>query len=409
MIPFDEALAAVLGEVRPLGTERVPLCAAEGQCLAEEVVSDTDMPRFDNSSVDGFGVRVDDVQGASEGHPVELPVVGLLPAGEGRSEPLAPGTTLKIMTGAALPPGVEAVVMREDAVERGDRVQLTRPVRRGENVRPRGGEYAAGATLLAAGTRVTPPVAAVLASLGLASVEAYRMPRLRIVVTGNEVVPAGTPLAPGQIYDSNRIGLEAAARALGLSDVASEHCQDDLEAIAAALQRAIGAADVVVTSGGVSVGDCDFVRDAFASLGARARFWRVAIKPGKPNYFGVWEGDAGRRVLLFGLPGNPVGALLSFERLVRPALLAQMGAGQVRPSGLKARLTAALRKEPGRLEFVRGVLRGAGEAAEVEPLPARESHMLVGLARANCIIAFPAEARRLEAGSLVDVEILRWS
>lgn len=408
MIPFSEALGEVLAQVSALESEDVALGSALGRFLARDVTALSAMPRFDNSSVDGFGVRVSDLEGASSEHPVRLPVAGTVPAGGLWNGSLPQRTALKLMTGAPVPSEVEAVVMREDVDEMSAAAAFHGPAGHGQNIRRRGGEYGVGALLLREGTKLTPPAVAVLASQGLVRVSVHGRPRVRLVVTGSELALRGGGPAAGQIYDSNGWGLEAAVRCLGIGDVRVATCLDDPGEIRSALAAAIEEGDVVITSGGVSVGDFDFVPSAFESLGGRRRFWRVAIKPGKPNYFGEWEGASGRRTFLFGLPGNPVGALLSFERLVRPALLKLMGARELRPAALQARLTQAIHKAEGRLEFVRGILANTAEGAEVEPIAARESHMLVGLASANCLIAFPRDATRLEAGSLVDVELLAW-
>ncbi len=407
MIPFEEALHIVLEHVSPLGVERVPLEEAPGRFLAEDVVADTDMPRFHNSSVDGYGVRAADIEEASGNNPVCLPVAGVVPAGKAWTSGLPPGAALKIMTGAVVPEGVDTCVKREHTVESEGQVTFSRPAKRGDNIRPRGAEYLAGTTILPKGAHATPPVVAVLASLGWPAVEVYRRPRVRLLVTGTELAASGEALAHGQIYDSNGVGLEAAVRAVGITDVCTSTCEDDAVKIRAAIEGALGDADVVVTSGGVSVGDFDFIPLAFEGLGGMRRFWKVAIKPGKPNYFGAWEGR-GSRSLFFGLPGNPVGALLSFERLVRPALLRLMGARDEAPQRFRATLSSSLEKTRGRMEWVRGVLAPEGPGLTVSPIAHRESHMLTGLARANCLICFPAEATDLAEGDSVEVQLLRW-
>jgi molybdopterin molybdotransferase len=409
MIPFAEALRIVLEKAKALECEEVPLGSAFGRYLGQDLVADADMPRFDSSSVDGFGVKAEDLEGASEQAPVCLPVAGTVAAGRTWGAALPPGTALKIMTGATVPDGVGACVMREHAVESVGRVTFSGPVRPGENIRPRGGEYHAGATLLPKGTRVTPPVASVLASLGRSVVNVHRLPSVCLLVTGTEIVAPGEALASGQIYDSNGLGLEAATRALGVSEIRTTSCADDPRAIGSAIGAALNGADVVVTSGGVSVGDFDFVPAAFEALGGQRRFWKVAVKPGKPNYFGIWEGSAGHSSFFFGLPGNPVSALLSFERLVKPCLLRLMGSHGVTPRTLHARLASRIDKSPGRLEWVRGVLDFSGGEPVVAPIAHRESHMLLGLALSDCLIAFPAEEGHLEAGSPVEVHLLEWT
>jgi len=409
VILFNDALQIVLEKTTPLDCEEVPLTSALGRYLGQDLVADTDMPRFGSSAVDGFGVRAEDLENASPEKPVCLPVVGTAPAGRIWGEALSRGTALKIMTGAAVPEGVAACVMIEDTMESDGRVTFSHPVRPGENIRPRGGEYRTGAVLLPKGTRVTPPVVAVIASLGRSIVSVPKLPRVRILVTGTEIVRPGEVLAAGQIYDSNGLGLQAATRALGVTAVMATHCADDLPAIQTAIEEALSDADVVVTSGGVSVGDFDFVPAAFEALGGKRLFWKVAVKPGKPNYFGVWEGSEGRRSFFFGLPGNPVSALLSFERLVKPCLLKLMGGKVVTSRVLHARLASPIDKGPGRLEWVRGVLDFHDGEPVVTPMPHRESHMIWALAQSNCLIAFQAEAEHLEVGALVEVHLLDWN
>lgn len=407
MITFDEALAAVLGEVSALPSEEIPLASSLGRYLAQLLLAEADGPRFDNSSVDGYAVRLADLAHASPASPVRLTVAEILAAGTTMGSGLAPGAAVRIMTGAPVPEGTEACVMREEVLEGDGWAEFRGAARPGENIRRRGGEYRVGDALLPAGTRVTPPVAALLASLGTGRVAVHRMPRVRILVTGSEVVLPGETLSPGQIYDANGAGLDAALRAIGVLEVAVGRLADDRAAIASWLEEELGGADAVITSGGVSAGDFDHVPSVFESLGGCRRFWKVAIKPGKPNYFGVWERD-GHRALFFGLPGNPVGALLSFERLVRPALLAMAGRAAEAPLELEATLLAPLEKTPGRLEWVRGVLRHGPEGLAVEPLSQRDSHMLTGLARAHALIHFPKEVSRKEAGERVQVQLLRW-
>jgi molybdopterin molybdotransferase len=407
MIPFDEALAAVLAEVRPLPAEEVSLASALGRVLAQPVAAGADGPRFDNSSVDGYAVRVSDLAAASPESPVRLPVSGLLPAGSEAVSGLARGTAVKIMTGAPLPTGTEACVMREEVLEGGEWAEFRGPVRRGDNIRPKGGEYHAGDVLVPAGTLVTPPVLALLASLGHTAIGVHRLPKVRLLVTGSEILAPGSPLAPGQIYDANGAGLEAALRCLGIPEITVTWLGDDEAKIGSWLRLALEEADVVLTSGGVSAGDFDYVPSVFESLGGQRRFWKVAIKPGKPNYFGVRDRERSR-ALFFGLPGNPVGALLSFERLVRPALLKLSGRAEVGPRRLEVTLGAELKKAPGRLEWVRGILSQHDEGLIAEPLTQRDSHMLTGLVRADCLIRFPEEASHLGAGDRVAVQLLRW-
>jgi molybdopterin molybdotransferase len=334
--------------------------------------------------------------------------------------PLHKGMAVKVFTGAPLPRGVEAVIMKEFCVEQGAHVLVQGPVARYENIRRRGCEYARGAAVLKPGARITPPVAGLLASLGRSSVRVYIRPRVALVITGNELATPGRTLREGQVYESNSYALASALRGLGLRLISSQRVRDDKRALAVALEHALGRADVVITSGGVSVGEFDLVKEVAGKLGVRTGFWRAAIKPGMPVYFGLYrsetptktaarrEGSGVRDKLVFGLPGNPVSALVVFHQLVQPALQHLMGQRAPQRLRLQARLATSLRHNPGRLEWVRGVLEIRESALWVVPTPSRESHMLTGLVNARVLIEFPASSTTLRQGSTVWVEWLQW-
>ncbi len=407
MISYDEALATVLAQAEPLGTERVPLEALAGRFLAEPVAAAFDFPIFDNSAMDGFGVRVADVRDATPEAPARLRLLGEVRAGDAGEGDLAPGTATRILTGAPVPPGVEAVVMRERCEERGGEVLVAQAARPGENIRRRGEEFRAGDAALPAGARATPPVVGLLATFGCASAVVCRRPRVAVLVTGSELTTPGEPLRPGHIYDSNSPMLSAALAGLGIEEARVQRVPDDLASTTRHMAQALEWADLLLTVGGVSVGDYDFVKDACGALGIETLYWQVAIKPGKPNYFGVHPSGRGRQ-MVFGLPGNPVAAALSFTQLVRPALLKMMGAREVLAPRAPAVLTADLRKKPGRLEFVRGVAREEGGRLVVTPTAGQESHMLGGIAPANCLLPFAADQAFLAAGTPVVIEWVQW-
>jgi molybdopterin molybdotransferase len=409
MIPLDEAVRTILERTPVLAEERVPLHEAGGRFLARELLATVDSPRFDNSSVDGFAAIAASTAGARADRPCRLRVLGTVAAGTPWSGALAAGEALKIMTGAPLPAGADAVAMVEDAQVQGGDVVLTRPLAAGQNVRRQGEEYREGARLLPAGRHLTPPVVGLLASQGYPEVAVRRRPRVAVLTTGSEVVEPGARLQPGQIYDANRHGLLAALRALDLPPVLARQCPDDVALLRRALDEAFALADVVLTTGGVSMGDFDHVREVAVAAGLQPLFWKVAIKPGRPTFFGTFaRGDGLPDGLLFGLAGNPVGALLSFELLVRPVLDRMQGATPEPRERLRARLAVSLDKAAGRLELVRGSLRWRDGELEVEPILARESHMLLGLARADCALHLPRDAEHVDAGALVEVEVLRW-
>ncbi len=406
MIPFAEALETVLAHAEPLGVERVRLRRLLGRVLAEPVVARAALPRFDNSAVDGFGVRVADVAHASPAAPARLRLQATTPAGAPAAPALARGAARKILTGAPISPGVEAVVMREHCEERPGWVLVRRPAHPGENIRRRGEEFRRGDPVLPAGLRLNPAAIGVLATFGCASANVYRQPRLAFLVTGDELARPGQRLRPGQIYDANTHTLAAAAAALGLTPCLQERVSDDRDATTEALARALEAAEVVIVVGGVSMGDHDYVKEACAALGVEARFWQVAMKPGKPNYFGTFTPPGAARRLVFGLPGNPVAALLSFNRLVRPALLKLMGAHDLALPPVTAVLGEDLHKEAGRLEFVRAVAAVEHGTLVVRPTTGQGSHMLGGMAVANCVIPFAAPLETLRRGEPVAIEFL---
>jgi len=403
MLTYDEALANVLEKVQPLGTEILPLDALLGHVLAEPVRAPHDMPLFDNSAVDGYGVIYADVAGASSEKPVALRYSGTVQAGDFSENALQKGETVKILTGAPVPPGVEAVVMQEFTHQMNGQLQIPKSIQHGDNIRFRGEEFKQGDVVLAENQTITPPVVGLLASLGLTSAVTYRKPKVAVVVTGNELVPPGQPLAPGQIYESNSYSLIAALKSLGCEPVTVRCVADSLAETTAILGEALAQADVLITSGGVSVGEFDWVKEAAQALDVQTRFWKVAIKPGKPVFFGT-KGEK----LIFGLPGNPVAVMLTFQLFVKPALLKMQGNASDSSCMLKARLLKDLRKRPERLDFVRGKLGRDDQGLTALPVSGQGSHMLGGLAQADCLLPFALEASELPAGTWVDVMPLNW-
>jgi molybdopterin molybdotransferase len=405
MIGYSEALALVVNRAKAMPVETVAINRALGRVLAGDVVAPFPIPPFSSSAVDGYAVRARDVAGATAARPVTLRLEAAVHAGDSAPARLKPLHVVRIYTGAPVPPGVDAVVKQEHVKRAGRFVKFFTTVCQGDNIRRRGEEFRKGRIVLGRGTHVTPPVIGLLATLGCRRVRVHCKPRVAIVVTGNELRSLGKALTGGAIYDSNSLALSASLQALGLPPVLTLRARDSAPRIKAALERALGAADVVVSAGGVSVGDHDLVRDVCRSVGIRQVFWRVAIKPGKPNFFGT----KGKQ-LFFGVPGNPVAALLSFHLLVRPALFGMMGTTSAPPLSLTARMEVRSTKKAGRAEFLRATLR-ADEQGELlaRPLRGQDSHMLGGLAMADCLIHFPAGASELRAGAKVAVTLLRWS
>ncbi len=400
LVPVEEHLADVLAAIRPVGPVWVPLVHADGSVLAEHVTSTTPLPSFDNSAMDGYAVRAADLAGASAGTPVTLPVRGEIAAGDTGDYRVEPGSCLQIMTGARLPAGADAVVPVEwtdgGAVEAVFR-QAPEP---GNAIRHRGDDVADGAVLLPQGTLVGPVQMALLAASGHGEVLARTPPRIAIISTGNELVEPGTPLIPGQIWESNSFMLAAAARRAGAT-VRRHRLRDDPAVVLSTLEGLVSDADLLITSGGVSMGgEHDVVKAALSKLGT-ITFRKVAMQPGMPQGFGVLGPDA---TPIFTLPGNPVSAYVSFILFVQPALDALKNLSPQRQPLVQAALTMSVRSPGGRRSYLRGILDPARET--VVPLTGQSSHQLGALAQANALIIVPEDVTRLEAGDGVDVMCL---
>jgi molybdopterin molybdotransferase len=397
MDPVETHLAEVLATIRPIGPARLTLEAAEGGVLAETATAAGPLPPFDNSSMDGYAVHASDVAAATAGAPVTLPVTDQVPAGDSRILTLAPGTCVRIMTGALLPGGADAVVPVELTSGGTGQVRICQPVPKDHAIRRRGDDVTAGAELIPAGTRLGPAQIALLAASGHGSAYVRRAPRVAVIGTGNELSEPGSPLPPGRIWDSNSYMLAAAVRQAG--GVATRHrIGDDPRTVLAVIEEQAVAADLLITSGGVSMGgEHDVVK---AALGAHAAmtFRKVAMQPGMPQGFGVV--GAGRTPIL-ALPGNPVSAFVSFCLFARPALDALRGLPPGRLPQARAVLAGPLRSPEGRRSYLRGVLdAGAGT---VTPLTGQGSHQLGALALANSLIVVPEQVVSMEAGETADV------
>jgi molybdopterin molybdotransferase len=388
LLSLDEAVRTVLGHVRPLATERVPLDAAAGRVLAEDARAAVDLPPFASSAMDGFALRAADAPGT-------LPVVARIAAGRPAERPLAQGEAMAIATGGAVPEGADAFAPIEIVVERDNTVELAAGIEAGVNVRPRGGDVKAGDVVVAAGERLGPAQVAALAAAGIAALTCGRRPRAAVLATGTELRAPGEPLAAGEIYEANSFLLAAALSGAGAEVERLPVAADDEASHRAALEHALGA-DVVVTSGGVSVGPHDLVRRIEADLGVEEVFWRVAVKPGKPVSFGVRA-----ETLVFGLPGNPVSTLAGFELFVGPAVLALQGARAPGPVFFPGRLERAVRRDPARDQLVRARRRLGADDVVLEPLTGQESHMIVRAAGADALVLVPRGDGELPAGASV--------
>ena len=392
LLPIAEAQRLVLERAQPLETETVPVEEARERVLAEPAVARVDLPPFRSSAMDGFAVRSDDAEAA----PVTLPVVARVAAGRPAPRPLAAGEAMAISTGGVVPDGADAVVPLEVVEETGDAVRIVVPVRAGANVRERGGDVRAGETFLAPGVRLGPGQMGALAAAGLAAVRCARRPHVAVLATGSELRPPGEPLGDGEIYESNGALLAAAVASAGAVPERLGIVPDERAATREGLEAALARADVVVTSGGASVGPHDLVRALQAELGVEEVFWGVSIKPGKRLAFGTRDAR-----LVFSVPGNPVSALVTFELFIRPALAALVGVADPLARYARGVLVRSLRRDPRRDEFVRATTEARSAEVFLDPLPGRESHLIVRAARADALIAVPAGDDELREGETV--------
>lgn len=397
LLPVDEAKQRILELVQPLaGLERLALRDTLDRVLAEEILSDVDVPPTDNSAMDGYALRAADLHGQA---PVELELVGAALAGAPFQGHVGPNQCVRITTGAVLPDGADSVVMQEQTEKCDGRIRLAALPALGENVRRAGDDVRRGERVLGPGTRVTPATLGLMASLGIAEATVHRRVRVAFFSTGDELRGVGEPLDRGDIYDSNRYTLHGMLRRAGVEALDMGVIRDRRDDVRCAFREAADIADVIITSGGVSVGEADFVHQTLEELG-RVGFWRIAMKPGKPLAVGR-IGDA----YFFGLPGNPVSVMATFYQFVLPALQRLGGAQPSAPLVIRARCATELKKTAGRLEYQRGFLTtDADGEPSVTTTGLQGSHVLTSMSRANCFVILPAGSEGAAVGDLVDVQ-----
>ena len=401
MISVEAHLAGILDRIRPLPPTHLAIPEAEGCVLAEDITASRPLPPFDNSAMDGYALISADVAGASKDTPAKLRVSGEVAAGDTGAYAVTPGSCLRITTGAKLPGGADAVVPVEDTDGGLAQVAVRAAVSPGDSVRFSGGDARQGDVLLPAGTRLGPMQIAVLAASGRARAEVYPRPRVVVLSTGDELTSPGTPLAPGKIWDSNSYMLMAAAHEAGCLAYRHGPIPDDPLEMLPAIEDQLLRADLIVTSGGVSMGgEHDVVKETLSRLGT-VRFGKVAMQPGMPQGFGVIGED---ETPIFTLPGNPVSAYVSFQLFVLPALGAMQGQPERRLPSLPATTTGPLRSPPGRRSYLRGVLDPA--EGTVTPLTGQGSHQIATLGRANALIIVPEWVVSMNEGDSVEVLVL---
>ena len=402
LIEIDDARALVLERAHPLGGEPTPVAAALGRVLAEDVTAADSVPGFDSSAMDGYALRGADTRSAADGDPARLEVVGESRAGHPSDRELGPGEAIKISTGAMIPAGADAVIRVEDTDDGDERVAVRVAVEPGNDIRRAGEDIEAGERVLRSGVELGPAEIGVLASVGRGEVACAIRPSVTVLTTGDELQEPGPPLRPGGIRNSNAHSLAGLVERSGALLRTAEIVADDRDATTAALERAI-AGELTVVSGGVSVGEHDHVRPALADLGVEQVFWGVALRPGKPTYFGTTPTGG----LVFGLPGNPVSAIVTFTLFVRPAIRRLLGAADPDPRRATAILDERYPKPPGRAHLIRCTLELRDDGWHATPTKDQSSHVLTSMLGADALAVVPTESGDIEAGERLEIELLR--
>src|ERR1017187_28270 len=396
MLTVAEAKGIILLAVRTRPPRAVPLADALDCALAQDVASPIDLPQWENSAVDGYAVRESDVADANENNPIHLRVAATVPAGTAAGARLEPQTCARIFTGAPIPEGADAVVMQEDTRPHHEGyVAVMESVELGENVRHAGDDVTKGEIVLRSGRVLGPAQLGMAAAVGLAQLTVYPRPRVGVLVTGAEIVEPGRLLRAGQIYDANSYSICALVKQAGCEPVDLGIADDTREDLQEKIDYGLSECDAVITVGGVSVGEYDLVKDVLADLGYEQKFWRIAMRPGKPFVFGV-RGES----LVFGLPGNPVSAAVTFLILVRPALLKMRGLTEIDLPTVTAEATGDFVNRDDRVHYMRANLRRDGENWLAIPMPRQGSHVISSLANANCLVEIP-EATTISQGHSV--------
>ena len=400
MLSVEEARQRILDSIVVLPPEKRGVLDSLGYILAEDVYAVENIPPFRNSAMDGYAVIAEDTQTASKDCPIQLSIIESIPAGYAPTKHVAHGQAARIMTGAMMPKGADAVVMVEETQSVGNQVRVFDSVEKDENVRFAGESVRQGELVMAEGKRICPPEISMLASLNRSEVEVFRRPRVAVISTGDELTPLGEPLKPGKIRDSNRYGICAQIQEAACYPIDMGIANDDEVALERKFRIAVNQADAIVTSGGVSVGDHDSVRKVLARMG-EIDFWRVAMKPGKPQAYGFIDG-----VPIFGLPGNPVSSLVVFELFVRPALFKMAGHTELFRRTFQAILEDDVVNSDGRVNYMRAIITSRNDEYYAKITGSQGSGILYSLVLANGFIIVPA-GTTINAGEAVEAQLLK--
>jgi len=401
LTPLEEAQKIVLDSTPVLGLEKIPLLDTLGRVLGEDIIVERDNPPWDNSAMDGFAVRWDDIK---REHPIDKPVtltvIEDVPAGKMPTKTVGPGQAIRIMTGAPVPKGADTVLKVEDTEHTPDSVRVFKPEPRGSNIRPQGEDVKKGERIIAKGTPVRPGEAGMLAILAKSFVFVHQRPRVAILSTGDELADLDERYSEEKIINSNSYGIAAAVQDAGGIPFLLGIAKDNPAALKEKISHGL-TADILVLSGGVSMGDYDFTKAVFQDLGAAMNFWKLAIKPGQPLAFGKIQGK-----LAFGLPGNPVSSMVTFEQLVRPAMLKMGGYRSYGRPVVQALFQEKFSKRTDRRHFLRGVLTNEGGVFKVWTTGDQGSGILTSMVKANCLIDVPMDVERLNPGDPISVQLL---
>ena len=391
----------ILKEIRPLGAEKVDIINSLGMVLAEDIHAQRDIPPWDNSAMDGYAVRAEDVSEASQNSPAIVTVLEDLPAGYVAKKEIKKGETIRIMTGAPIPKGADTVVIVEDTEKTDGKVKVYKPYKKGKNIRRAGEDVKEGTLVLPKGSIITPASVGMMAAIGRSFVHVYQKARVAILATGDEVVDMDEKAKEGKIINSNSYALASQVKECGAIPILLGIAKDTPEHLKEKLKEGMNA-DLIVSSGGVSVGDYDFVKEVLTELGSEMKFWKVAMKPGKPLAFGTIGGKPA-----FGLPGNPVSSMIAFEQFVRPVLLKMMGHKKIYRPTIEATLKEDLKKDPGRKYFISAIVEGDGKGNYyVAKAGEQGSGILSSMVKANGLIIFDENQKEAKAGDKIKVQLL---
>ncbi|MBW2636365.1 MAG: molybdopterin molybdotransferase MoeA [Deltaproteobacteria bacterium] len=400
MIRVEEALNQILNSISPLDLEKTDILNALGRVIGEDIYSGRNIPPKDNSAMDGYALKSDDAKGATPEAPAIVEIIEDIPAGYPSQKTVGHGQAARIMTGAYVPEGADTVVKVEDTERDGNRVRIFVESPREDNIRYSGEDVKVGDLVISKGKIAGPAEVGMLASLGRSFIKVYQKPLVAIIATGDEIADIDEDTSEGKIISSNSYSINAQVRECGALPLQTGIAKDREESLIAAFRAALRA-DVIISSGGVSVGDYDFVKDVMAQMGTNIEFWQVAQRPGKPLAFGTMEGK-----LVFGLPGNPVSSMITFEEYVRPALLKMMGREEIFRRTIKATLMEDIKKKSGLKHFIRALVRKEGEKFTVSTTGEQGSGILKSMVLANGIIVLPEDMTSVKKGEEVAVQLI---